>query len=75
MFIEALPEPPATPPLEGSEILEHLAIEDSSEDFYVLGRTREAEAGSVVVYNHEGQEPHEWAALPPTTFSTSKTGR
>jgi hypothetical protein len=53
-FIEQLP---ATGSLEGPDYLQHLAIEDGSEDFYVVSPTRKnGGPGSVVVYNHEGKQ-------------------
>jgi Divergent InlB B-repeat domain/Collagen triple helix repeat (20 copies) len=41
-------------PIEGEDNLEHLAIEHSSGDFYVLGQTRHASAGVIEVYDRTG---------------------
>ena len=62
-FIEALP---AKSSLEGPDSLEHLAVEDDSEDFYVVGSTRKngGSQGPVVVYNHKGEEPRVWEKSP-----------
>ena len=69
-FLELLPKPPLKPPLPGPDRLDHLAVEDGSEDFYVVGGTRtNGSPGTVVVYNHEGEMLRKWEKAPGEPFS------
>jgi hypothetical protein len=68
-FLELLPKPPLKPPLEGPDRLNDLAVEDGSEDFYVVGGTRtNGGPGTVVVYNHEGKMLRQWEKAPGEPF-------
>ena len=62
---------PATPPIEGPDRLDQLAIQHESKDFYITGRTVASgeAAGGVVVYSRLGVLQREWGQFRNGTIA------